>query len=167
MICFTGAHPLFLSSLAKASSPGKCDIFPLSFLSKPDGALIDVLKINSNSTIQPASLLPIGKHSTSGWEQRSDTIRSETEAYPTSIINAASSKGQNYSLETGKTTGYFSHKIRDRKERQLVVTARDPDVLLKVLKRGPGVFVQTERSYWYTYTRIVLHFTDGFDEEAR
>ena len=87
--------------------------------------------------------------------------------YPTSIIDVVSPKTQPYFLDTGKTVGYFSHSMRGRLKSQLVVLADSPTMLISsVLKRGAGIFVQTERSYWNTFSRIVLHFTEEFDEDS-
>jgi hypothetical protein len=70
-------------------------------------------------------------------------------------------------LDTGKRTAYFNHRIRGSLVTQLVVTVKNPEVLVNVLKQGPGLYVQTERSYWNTFARIILHFSDSFDEDSK
>jgi hypothetical protein len=79
---------------------------------------------------------------------------------PTSVIDVISN--QTYSLDTDKTTVYFNHKIRGKLVTQLIVTVENPEALLNIFNQGPGLFVQTERSYWNTFGRIILHFKEGF-----
>ena len=149
-----------------------CGIFPMNDVSTVQRS-IEILQIINSSSMsadignlqQPlgkvVSTLNPGSCSTSNVG-----ISSSRHLHPTSIIDVANPRAESYSLNTGKTVGYFNHNIRGRLESQLVVTANDPKMLLSVLKQGPGIYIQTERSYWHTFSRIVLHFIQHYDEES-
>jgi hypothetical protein len=82
------------------------------------------------------------------------------EHIPTSVVDV--SRNQTYSLETGKTLAYFDHNIRGKLVAQLIVSFESPEVLFNLLNQGRGLYVQTERSYWNTFARVILHFKEGF-----
>ena len=147
-----------------------CGIFPLDdSLRDAHQRSIEVLKIINSSTPpdfgHQSALL---EHLHVDWSDSylSDEDGISKDILSTSMIDVAKPRVKDYTLETEKTAGFFSHKIRGHFESQLVVITTGPEMLLNALKLGPGKFVQTERSYWNTFSRIVLHFTESYDEDS-
>jgi hypothetical protein len=87
-----------------------------------------------------------------------------SENFPTSVVDVTGN--QSYTLDTGKKTAYFSHKIRGSLVTQLIVTIKSPEMLLSLIKQC-GLYLQTERSYWNTFARVILYFNEGYDENDK
>jgi hypothetical protein len=169
LLCYFSSASKAIGTLGIMENSGlhstnlQCPVFPhkSTYQDTEDQVDVpDVLSINMNQG--PAHS---GTYSTPPSNKHHRTMYDEI-LWPRTVIDATNfSARQSYSLATGTTKSYFDHRVRGGKVSQLLVLAENGQKLLGLLKHGHDTFVQTERAYWNTYNRIILSFSEGFNED--